>query len=490
MKSRIFGAALMAAALTATPVFAQSGKDFFKGKTMTYIVATSPGGGYDRYGRLVSKYMAKHLSLDKAVVRNMPGAGHIIGANFLSAAKPDGLTIGTFNTGLIYAQILQREGVQFDLTEFEWIGKASADPRVMVLANTSGLATFEDLVGSDEAVLFASTGIGSASYTETKMLADALDLNIELIPGYQGNAAEMAMLRSEIAGQVGSLSSLAPFIDTGNATIALAIGGGVEPAAINYATSDKGKSIVNLIDALSNLGRLTAAPPGVPADVVEELRDAYLAVVTDPDFLAEAEKLGLPIEAARGDEVAALVSAALQQSPETVEIISSALEVEIPTIRVTSDILALEDRNKLVTFMSGDAEVTGEISGSRTAVTLNGGDAERGDLVVGMNCEIEYDPAHETNEFSSIACGGEVTAVVAAMMNVASKIAGLGDGGKEVTFMAGGAEKMGEVSGSRTSLTINGTAAERDALMVGMDCEFAYEDGEEIEFKTVACTAN
>ena len=120
MKRRIFGAALVASALAAAPAFAQSGKDFFKGKTMTYIVATSAGGGYDRYGRLVSNYLAKHLGLDKVVVRNMPGAGHIIGANFLYAAKPDGLTIGTFNTGLIYAQLVGREGIQFDLTKMSW----------------------------------------------------------------------------------------------------------------------------------------------------------------------------------------------------------------------------------------------------------------------------------------------------------------------------------------------------------------------------------
>ncbi len=80
-----------------------------------------------------------------------------------------------------------------------------------------------------------------------------------------------------------------------------------------------------------------------------------MAVMTDPDFLAEADKLGLPIEAARGDEVDELIKAALQQSPETVAIIANALSVEIPTIKATSEILGLEDRNKVVTFMSGDA---------------------------------------------------------------------------------------------------------------------------------------
>src|SRR4029079_16888241 len=91
---------LMAAG--AKPAAAQSGADFFKGKTVTYIVSTAPGGGYDLYGRLVSEYMQRYLPGSTFVVKNIPGAGHMIGANTIYASKADGLTIGTFNTGLIY----------------------------------------------------------------------------------------------------------------------------------------------------------------------------------------------------------------------------------------------------------------------------------------------------------------------------------------------------------------------------------------------------
>ncbi|MBD3677895.1 MAG: hypothetical protein HUJ27_05760 [Rhodobacteraceae bacterium] len=479
--------AVTLACLTALPAWAEG---FYEGKTVTYIIATNPGGNYDAYGRLIGRHLEEHLGADKVIFKNLPGAGHIIGANTLYASKPDGLTIGTFNTGLIYAQILQREGIQFDLNEFSWIGKAAADPRVMVLSNNSGLGSFEDLAASQNKVLFAASGVGSASFTETKMLADGLDLNIEMIPGYQGNEGEMAMLRGEVVGQVGSLSSLQPFIDAGNGFLAIGIGGDVQPAAIAFATTDKGKSIVNLIAAMSTLGRLTAAPPGVPEDRLAELRDAYMAVMTDPDFLAEAEKLGLPIEPSPGDQVDAMVEAALNQSPDTVAIISAALSVEIPTIKVTTDILALEDRNKVVTFMSGDQKVSGEISGSRTAVSLNGAEAERGDLAVGMHCEIEYDPNSDVNEFKMISCSGEAMAAAATMMMISSKIIGLEDRNKIVTFMADGAETVGEVSGSRTTVTVNGNAAERGDLAAGMTCEFGYEAAEEIEFKTVSCTSN
>ncbi|KKL94971.1 hypothetical protein LCGC14_1859270, partial [marine sediment metagenome] len=236
---RILAAAALACA-TALPLWAQD--DFYDGKTLTYIIATNPGGNYDAYGRLIGRHLEKQLGVDKVVFKNLPGAGHIIGANTLYASEADGLTIGTFNTGLIYAQILQREGIDFDLQQFEWIGKAAADPRVMVLSENSGFASFDDLLASEDKVLFAASGVGSASYTETRMLADGLDLNIEMIPGYQGNEGEMAMMRGEVVGQVGSLSSLQPFIDAGSGFLAVAIGGAAEPKAMGYAKSDKGKS--------------------------------------------------------------------------------------------------------------------------------------------------------------------------------------------------------------------------------------------------------
>lgn len=394
---------LSAAALACVAALPVSAQGFYDGKTITYIIATNPGGNYDAYGRLIGRHLEEKLGADKVIFKNLPGAGHIIGANTLYQSKPDGLTIGTFNTGLIYAQILQRNGIQFDLAKFSWIGKAAADPRVMVLSSNSGMDSFEDLQASGT-VRFAASGVGSASFTETKMIADGLDLQIEMIPGYGGNEGEMAMLRGEVVGQVGSLSSLQPFIDGGNAFLAMAIGGDAEPKAISFATTDKGRSIINLIDAMSNLGRLTAAPPGVPEDRLAELRDAYMAVMTDPDFLAQAEKLGLPIDAAPGDEVAEMIEAALQQSPETVGIIAAALEVEVPTINATSEILSLADGNKQFTFNSGDEVITSEISGSRTKLTLDGKDAVRDALTVGMVCDIEYNPTNEVNEPVAMAC--------------------------------------------------------------------------------------
>lgn len=479
-------AVLAALAVTTAFVSPSWAEGYYKGKTLTYIIATSPGGGYDSYGRLIGRYLEKALGAKRVVFKNLPGAGHIIGTNTLNTAKPDGLTIGTFNTGLTYAQILEQEGVQFDLSKFSWIGKASSDARAMVLSTNSNLKSFDDLMAVTEPVLFAASGIGSANYTETKMLTDGLDLKIKMVAGYNGNEGEMAMMRGEVVGQIASSASLQPFVDAGSGFFALYIGGPSQPQAIDYATTDKGKAIINLIDANSNLGRLTAAPPGVPADVLEELRDGYIAVLQDPAFLADANKLGLSIEPARGDVVAKLVNAALQQSPETVAIISSALDVTVPSIKATSAILSLADKNKTVEFNSGDAVVKAEISGSRTKLTIDGVEAERGALEVGMNCDIEYDPASDVNEPKTMDCtstGSAATAPVepeaSAGAMAQSALLSLEDSNKVVEFNANGAVVKAKISGSRTKIMINGAEADRKGLAVGMSCDITYDPTDE-----------
>jgi sarcosine oxidase gamma subunit len=163
-----------------------------------------------------------------------------------------------------------------------------------------------------------------------------------------------------------------------------------------------------------------------------------------------------------------------------------AMAADSAEMMVSSAIVALADGNKQVTFMADGAEKMGEVSGSRTALTINGVEAKRDALAVGMTCDFTYEDGAEI-EFKVAACATEAAA---GLMTVTSPIVALADRNKELTFTAEGAEVMGEVSGSRTEVTVDGAAAERDALAVGMTCELTYEAGAEIEFKAVACTSN
>src|SRR5262245_49999705 len=126
---------------------AESGnpRPVFQGKTLTYVVATEPGGGYDTYGRLVAEYLGKHLATSHVLVRNVPGGGHIVGANEIYRARPDGLTLGIFSSGIIYATLVRQAGLVAALEDMSWIGKAGTDARVLVVSTRSGFQSVEDV---------------------------------------------------------------------------------------------------------------------------------------------------------------------------------------------------------------------------------------------------------------------------------------------------------------------------------------------------------
>jgi tripartite-type tricarboxylate transporter receptor subunit TctC len=320
--------AASAGALVATaPAQAQTGADFYKDKTVTYIVATAPGGGYDTYGRLVAEYMQRNLPGSTFVVKNMPGAGHLVGTNAIYASRPDGLTLGTFNTGLIYNQLIGQEGLRFDLTKMSWIGKAGADPRVIVVSQQSPIKTFEDLATAKAPVNFATAGIGSASYVETVILMNGLKLPIKILTGYNGNDDQLAMRRGEVFGAVGSRSTYEEFVKNGFGRFVVQIGGDGRglPQIMDLVTDPKAKTLISLIQSQGDIARLTAGPPGIPADRLAALRAAYKKALEDKELQAKAEKLERPVEPGYGDDVLNAIKEALNQTPETIALLKEAL---------------------------------------------------------------------------------------------------------------------------------------------------------------------
>ncbi len=322
-------------AATAAPTTAaavQPDLAFFNGKTVTYIVATSTGGGYDTYARTIAPYVQKYLPGSTVIVKNVPGAWHIIGANEDYAAKPDGLTIATFNTALIYSQIVGAPGIQFDLTKFTWIAKLSSDNRALLVSTKTPFQTFDDALKASQTtpIVLSSAGVSSASNIDALLLQQATGLKVKMISGYSGNESDLAILRGEVQGEMGSYSSLAPFVSSGDGRILLQIGMKKDPTLPNVpllsdiVAPDK-KAIADLILTDASLGRLVAAPPGVPDARRQALIQAFQKATADPDFLAAAKKEKIPIDPAFGDDVGNLVKSALNQSPSDLTILKSIL---------------------------------------------------------------------------------------------------------------------------------------------------------------------
>ena len=314
--------------LGVNPAFAQERSSFYKNRTFSYVISAGAGGGYDLYGRLVAEFMQRQLPSSTFVVKNMAGAGHLIGANALYASPPDGYTLGSFSTGLIYNQISKNASVRFDLTKMSWIGKAGTDPRVVVISATSPIETFDQFLQQKELQNFAASGLGSASYIEMILLSKTMKLPIRVLTGYQGSGDQLAMRRGEIVGTIGSRSSLQQFVNNGYGRFIAQIGGleNDVPQMSAWASDEAASNSIALIQSQGDIARLTAGPPGIPADRLNILIDTYKKALNDPDLQARAIKFGYPIEPAYGEDVAKIINKALQQNDETIALLIEALK--------------------------------------------------------------------------------------------------------------------------------------------------------------------
>src|SRR5213082_1676495 len=188
----------------------------FAGKTITIIVGYKPGGGYDATARMISRHLPQHLpGKPTVIVQNMPGGNSIIAANHMyNVAKPDGLTIGTFNRNLPIAQLTSVQGVKFDIIKFAWIGSAANETTILAIRSDLPYKTFDEMRKAKEPVVIGSTGPGANTHDFPLLLKDLLGLNLKIVSGYSSSADIMlAVERKEVDGRAGSYTSLRPFIE-------------------------------------------------------------------------------------------------------------------------------------------------------------------------------------------------------------------------------------------------------------------------------------
>jgi tripartite-type tricarboxylate transporter receptor subunit TctC len=312
-------------ALALAPLLATAQPNF-AGKTITIIVGYKPGGGYDGTARMLARHLPQHIpGKPTVIVQNMPGGNSIIAANHMyNVAKPDGLTIGTFNRNLPIAQLTGVQGVKFDITKFAWIGSAANETTILAIRDDLPYKTFADLRKAKEPVVIGSTGPGANTYDFPLLLKDMLGLNFKIVSGYSSSADIMlAVERKEVDGRAGSYSSIQPFIDrklvrpvirarsTDNRLQQL-------PLDEDFAPNPRAKAIMALRSAPEQIARPYVLPPNTPADIVKAMRDAFAATLSDPATQAEAKKTQQDLEFTSGDEAEKILKEVLSQPKDIV----------------------------------------------------------------------------------------------------------------------------------------------------------------------------
>jgi tripartite-type tricarboxylate transporter receptor subunit TctC len=313
------------AALAALPLMA--GAQDFAGKTVTIVVGYKAGGGYDATARLLARYLPKHIpGKPTVIVQNMPGANSIIAANHMyNVAKPDGLTIGTFNRNLPIAQLTNVQGVKYDITKFQWIGSAANETTILAIRADLPYKNFDELRKSKQQIVIGSTGPGANTHDFPLLLKELLGVNIKLVSGYSSSADIMlAIERKEVDGRAGSYTSIRPFIDrklVKPIVRARSTEKSVEtlPADESFAPNPRAKAIMALRSAPELVARPYVLPPNTPADIVKVLRAAFVAAIKDPDCEKEAEKAKLDLEFTPGDQAQKILAEVMHQPKDIVD---------------------------------------------------------------------------------------------------------------------------------------------------------------------------
>ena len=314
------------AILAALAAAAASAQDF-AGKTVTIIVGYKAGGGYDATARLLARHLPKHIpGKPTVIVQNMPGANSIIAANHIyNVAKPDGLTIGTFNRNLPIAQLTRVEGVKYDMAKFAWIGSAASECTVLAIRSDLPYKSFDELRKSKQQIVIGATGPGANTYDFPLLLKEFLGVNIKIVSGYQSSADIMlAVERKEVDGRAGSFTSIRPFIDRNLVRPVLrarATEPGVEnlPIDEDLAPNARARAIMALRSAPEVVGRPYVMHPNTPAEHLKTMREAFAAAIKDPELVAESKKAKMDLEFVGGDVAVKVMNEVLSQPKDIVE---------------------------------------------------------------------------------------------------------------------------------------------------------------------------
>jgi tripartite-type tricarboxylate transporter receptor subunit TctC len=306
---------------------------FFRGKVIRIVVATSAGGGFDTYSRVIARHMGKHIpGKPSLVVENMPGAGHLLATKYMyHQAKPDGLTIGNFHGGgKILQQMLEGSEVDYDMRRFEWIGLPVSDTQVCALTKRSGVSSLESWLAAKQPLKIGSSGPFSGSYEIPHVLKEALKLPLQVVSGYKGTAEiRLAADSGEVDGGCWNWESIKvtwkKAIENGDVKVIVQTMPSKHqdlpavPLATDYAKSNEARQLIRAgIQDPAVIVRVYSLPPGTPKDRVRLLQAAFMATMDDPEFLAEANKSALDLEPKAGDAINKLVTAYFRLDPALV----------------------------------------------------------------------------------------------------------------------------------------------------------------------------
>jgi tripartite-type tricarboxylate transporter receptor subunit TctC len=317
-------------AASALPASAQSVADFYRGKTIQMIIGVSAGGDYDLRARLLARHMPKYIPGNpKIVAQNQLGAGGLVAANWVSNVGPkDGTVLLAISSNLPVAQAIGLDGVKYDIRKLSYIGNTTDSPNVINSWHATGVTKIEQVM--DKEFVVGATGRSSGSYYYPAALNIYAGTKFKIVYGYRGGAdVNIAMERGEVGGRGSTLwaswKSTRPQWLAENKIhmlVQIALKRHAElkdvPLMQELVKNDLHKQVMTFISADTAIARSIVTTPGVPAERVAALRQAFEAAMKDPDLLKEANQAQQDISPTTGAEAQEVANSIVNASPEVI----------------------------------------------------------------------------------------------------------------------------------------------------------------------------
>ena len=317
----VLRSALVCGLALATPLAARADaiEDFYRGKTLDLVIGYTPGGTYDLYARLVGRFLGDFIpGKPRIIVRNMPGGGSRVATGWVyNIAPKDGTVLATADQSLSIEQAMGDKALTIDTNRLQYIGNPNQDNNTTAAWHASGIKTIDD--AKTREVTAGATG-GSTSSQYPKAMNALLGTKFRIIMGYPGgNDINLALERGEVqvrgSNAWGAWKSTRPqWLKEGKLNILVQIGLHKAPDLPNVpllmdlAKNDDDRLVLKLLSAPTTIGRPIFVAPGVPAERVKALRDAFDRMMKDKTFLDAAAKESFDIDPVSGEEMQKIVS--------------------------------------------------------------------------------------------------------------------------------------------------------------------------------------
>jgi tripartite-type tricarboxylate transporter receptor subunit TctC len=311
--------AVIAATMIGAGTDARAAEDFYKGKQITLVVPTPPGGIYDIFARLMAEHMPRHIPGNPIIIpQNIGAASGLVGANQMANIAPkDGTWIASAHSSLPTAPLLV-PGAQFKMDTLQWLGSITKDPFVAYVWHTSAVQNFDDL--KTKGGTFGGQAVGSASIDFAIFAREYFGLKLKIVTGYPNSpTVKLAMQRGEVDGTFGNgfsdlRSSEPTWIPQKQVRILTQFGFTKHPEMpdvplfFDLAKTEADKQALRLLFGRQEFSKAYYTTPGVPPERLALLRKAFDDTIKDPAFLAATKKANVPVEEPmNGQDLTALI---------------------------------------------------------------------------------------------------------------------------------------------------------------------------------------